>query len=109
MLYYCLVEALILDNRCSRDDGVRASRGSPCGILLLWFSTAALPPKPTRPAHSHLLSLMLKPNRFPLSPVPKNEILFEACGADLKHKRSRSGIVLIDGIKCMNGAGDATW
>ena len=30
------------DDRCSRDDGVRAGHGSPCAILLLWFSMGRL-------------------------------------------------------------------
>ena len=29
------------DDSYSRHDGVRAGRGSPCAILLLWFSMAA--------------------------------------------------------------------
>ena len=89
MLYYCLVKKkLKKDDRCSRDDGVRAGRGSPCAILLLWFSMPALLPQLTRPAHSHLLSLTPNSNRFPFSPVPNNKMLLAACGADLKNKSS---------------------
>ena len=73
--------------------GVRAGRGSPCAILLLWFCMAASSPLLTRPAPSHLLSLALSSNRFPFSPVPKNKILLAACGADVKNKISRSGRV----------------
>ena len=32
------------DDRCSREDSVRAGRGSPCAIFLLRFSMAASPP-----------------------------------------------------------------
>ena len=93
-MYYCLVKnPFKKDDRCSRDDGVRAGRGSPCAILLLWFSMAASSPLLTRSAPSHLLSLTLNSNRFPFSPVPKNKMLLAACGADLKNKSSRSGRV----------------
>ena len=68
-------------------------RGSPCAILLRWFSMAASSPYLTRPAPLHLLSLTLNSNRFPFSPVPKNKMLHEACGADLKDKSSCSGRV----------------
>ena len=94
MLYYCLVkESGKRDDRCSLDDDVRAGRGSPCAILLLWFSMAASSPWFTRPAPSHLLSLTLNSSRFPFSPTPKNQMLHAVCGADLKNKNSRSGRV----------------
>ena len=45
MLYYCLVEKKReKDDRCFRDDGVRAGGGFPCAIFLLWFSMAASSP-----------------------------------------------------------------
>ena len=43
--YYCLVKKPEKkDDRCPRDDSVRAGRGCPCAILLLWFSMAASSP-----------------------------------------------------------------
>ena len=45
MLYYCLVKiSKKEDDRCSRDDGVRAGRGSQRAILLMWFSVVASSP-----------------------------------------------------------------
>ena len=42
MLHDCLVKITPKkDDCCSHDDDVRAGRGSPCAILLLWFSVAA--------------------------------------------------------------------
>ena len=83
------------DDCCSRDDGVRACRGSPCVIcnspaVVLHGRLIAL----AHPAGSFTLALVdAQFQSVSLLPRPKNKIFLAACGVDLKNKRSRSGRV----------------
>ena len=66
------IKTLKKDDRCSRDDDVRAGRGSPCAILLLWFSMAAsLPGHSARSFALALVDAQLQP--VPLLPRPKKQ------------------------------------